>query len=88
MAGTATDADPIEEQLDLHPALHGGDQRVGELLADLVRPEDVALEQDGGLRLADRREHGGEGGGAVAKQPHRVAAGNVRRGNAPQTASE
>src|SRR5205823_4400002 len=76
------------KQLHFHATLHGREKRVGELLPNLIRPKDVALEQNERLGVVDRLEHGSERGGTVVKQANRVSARHVGSRNPPEAARE
>ena len=78
-----TAADAVDQHPHLHAALLRRDQRLMELLARLVGPEDVAAQADAFLRPADLLEHPRIGLVAAAQHLHGVSG---LRGQAGQPA--
>ena len=74
LGGRVAAADEVVEQPHLDAAPGGCDQRVREPPADRVVAENVHLQRDAHARRLDGLQPDGEGLGAVAEQPDRVAA--------------
>jgi hypothetical protein len=70
-------ADPVDQDMDLHPGPGALGKRIRKRLANRARPVDVRLERDGVLRGADCLQHGREDLFAVEQRLHPVP---VRQG--------
>src|ERR1051325_11626845 len=79
-------ADPVEASADLDPPRAGFEQGVRNSPTHLIGAEDIALQGDAGARALDQGQHRLERRRAVAQQLYAVAARDVSRCNAPQSA--
>src|ERR1051325_4763388 len=79
-------ADPVEEEADLDPPRAGFEQGVRKSPTDLIGAEDIALQSDTCARALDQGQHRLERRRAVAQQLYAVAARDVSRCHAPQSA--